>query len=440
MSFLSSDEIHQLLNSLGAEYDQLNENRIKLENDCTKLREYIDSQIQQIQILNQDFEKLRVEFIQRKDEFGPRAVPETPQAPQPIEQPAPPQEEQENQEYTIQPLPGAENCQLNIVLYCEIVDVSVICSTTFSPDGTCLAIGSNSFIRVYSIDKDNFILQPKVEGLPNKETNYIRTIAWTPDSKRMLCGSEDAKIRIYEVDTNAEPPSEGSPIPQPAPQPIKTIDIFKDDVFFIQCSSDGRYFATATGEGSLTLFDLNTYAKIHQFPREATSPQIKATSLTIFNDNKLIAVSYIPQNDVWIFDVEARKVVCKQQCHSDAIYAIKFVPNSNRLITSSLDSKIKIWDMEWVDGNIKLNLWKTLDKHTDFIVSLDVDETGKYLLSGSKDLTTKLSDLQSGEMIYTIKAHSNSIMAVNFNPERSLFCTGSGDKTVKIWSFSPVEQ
>ncbi|EAY20189.1 hypothetical protein TVAG_021340 [Trichomonas vaginalis G3] len=436
MTYLNSDQIHQLLSSLGAEYDQLNENRIKLENDCTKLREFIDSQIQQIQILNSDFEKLRIEFIQRKDEFVARAQQEQaviPTAP-PIPEEAPAQEEDWSQEIDIQPLPGAKNCPLSISLSCEIVDVSVICSTTFSPDGQCLAIGSDNAIRVYAIDTDIFLFQHQVEANPKRPNNYIRTIAWTPDSKRVLCGSEDSKIRIFEVPADRQQPADADAMVQP----VKIMTDFKDQIYCIQCSSDGKFFATTTADGTLSIVDLNTYNVISIFPREGEN-NIVATSLSIFHDDNLVAVCY-STNDVWIFNLEQNKVVCKASCHSKSIYAIKFINNSNRLVTSSLDNTIKIWDMIWNGDNIELKLWKSLDKHTDFIVTLDVDSSGKYLLSGSKDKTVKLSDITHGEMAYSIQAHQNSIITVNFNPKRPLFCSGSGDKSVKIFSYGPPEQ
>jgi hypothetical protein len=52
MSFMSSRELCNLFDRLVTQYDNLSENRTKLEGDCAKLREYIDAQVQQMQLLN----------------------------------------------------------------------------------------------------------------------------------------------------------------------------------------------------------------------------------------------------------------------------------------------------------------------------------------------------------------------------------------------------
>jgi WD40 repeat protein len=75
-----------------------------------------------------------------------------------------------------------------ISLLAEILDVSVICSTAFSPDGNWLVVSSDKTLRVYDIDKDDFLMQHSLNDSPQKSTNHIRSIAWTRDSLKLICG------------------------------------------------------------------------------------------------------------------------------------------------------------------------------------------------------------------------------------------------------------
>ena len=423
MSYLSSEQIKQLLHSLASEYDQLSENRVKLESDCTKLKEFIDSQISQIQTLNSDFEKLRQEFMQRRDEFTQRGLIEkTPNVPQMVQQ----QQEQGEQqsEWQVNPLPGAANCPVAINLSAEIVDLSVISSTAYSPNGICLAIGSKEAIRIFNIDLDCFILQCANEEVEHK-TNHVRTITWTRDSKYVICGYEDFKIRIFQL------PDDFHKLEDDEAKPIVVFPAGSGEVYQLQCSNNGKFFASATGDGALTLWETGTWKKLWSKSREGD--KILAASLTISSDDRYITVGY-SDNYVAIFDVEQRAIVCETQCHSAGVFAVKFVPNSSRLVTSSLDNSIKIWDMVDNGGKIELKLWKAIEDHKDYVLSLAVDSQGRWLLSGSKDLTAKLTNLLTGEVAYDIKGHSNSIISVDFSPKGNGFCTGSGDKNVKIWS------
>jgi WD40 repeat protein len=423
MSYLSSDQIKQLLQSLATEYDQLSENRVKLENDCTKLKEFIDSQIQQIQTLNSDFEKLRQEFMQRRDEFSSRGLVEKPQIAPPQDQPQD-QGEAQQSEWEVIPLPEASSCPAAISLSAEIVDLSVISSTAYSPNGVCLAIGSKEAIRIFNIELDCFILECANEEIEGR-TNHVRAITWTQDSKYVICGYEDFKIRVFEL------PADFHKLEDNESKPFVVFTAGDGEVYQLQCSSDGKFFASATGDGALTIWETGTWTKLWAKQREG--PTALAASLTISSDNKYIAVGY-SDNYVAIFDIEKRTIVCETQCHMMGVFAVKFIPNSNRLVTSSLDKSIKIWDMVENNGQIELKLWKSIEDHTDFVLSLAVDSKGKWLLSGSKDLTARLTNLATGKMAYIINGHSNTIISVDFSPNGNGFCTGSGDNYVKIWS------
>lgn len=428
-------EIQNLFEQLSHEYEYLTENKNKLEADCNKLRECIESQINQIKQLNADFDKLKQDYLQRSGDMA-RQPPQQQNsvAPVPMDQqqnyiqgPQDPsqqsQEEQPEQDWELLTL--VENVPKPVIinLLAEIVDISVICSTAFSPDGACLAIGSDKTLRVYNIEKDDFLLQNQLDDTEDTNTNHVRSISWTADSKQIVCGGEDGQIRIFDL---------------PSKSKITSFPACNGEVFQVQISNNGKYFATATGDGTLSLFSMtNNYQKIAQMPRESNDSPIVATSLAISKDDRYIAVGY-SDNYVVIWDTETQKRVCEQSCHNSGVYAVKFLPKYNRFVTASLDDTVKIWNIIKQDENkIKLDLWKVLEGHTNFVLSLATDPTDTWLLSGSKDLTARLSYIETGEMVYSIKAHNNSVITVAFNPEGNMFCTGSGDYSVKIWSLTP---
>lgn len=443
MAIMNVQELQNLFDQLSHEYEYLTDNKNKLENDCNKLREYIEGQISQIKQLNADFEKLKQDYIQRSGDMArqppqqqssvPPVIPTDQQqnylqGPQDPSQQSP-QEDQVEQDWELLTLVEKPPKPVNINILAEIIDISVICSTAFSPDGTCLAIGSDKTLRVYNIDKDDFLLQYQLEDTEDSGTNHVRSISWTADSKQIVCGGEDGQIRIFEL------PSKG----YSGENPIKSFVACGGEVFQVQISNYGEYFATATGDGTLSIFSMSNYQKIASMPREASDNPIVATSLAISKDDKHIAVGY-SDNVVVIWDKDTRQPVCEQSCHKSGVYAVKFLPEYNRFVTASLDYTVKIWNIiKQDDGKIKLDLWKELAGHTNYVLSLATDPTDTWLLSGSKDLTARLSLIETGEMIYSIRAHTNSVITVAFNPKGNMFCTGSGDKSVKIWSLTPDE-
>jgi len=415
MSYLNSSQIKTIIDKLGSEYDNLIETRGRLETDCSKLREMIENQITQIQSINNDFEKLRTDYqqhVQNKTNTGYVA-----------ESNAIPKEEESTENWQVKQINPSQEIDnpVTISLLAEIVDISVICSTAFSPNNTCLAIGSNRTLRIYNIQEDDFVLQYTISDGNTSEANHIRSLTWTPDSKYVICGGEDHYIRVFEIENKSL---------------LATIEAGIGEVFQIQCAHKENYFATVTGDGALSLWKQDKYTKLWSSKRPGKD--VVATSLSISDDDKTIAVGF-QDNSLVFWDVESQSIIYQHECHSSGIYATQYLPGNKRIITSGLDSDINIWDVEKNGKEISMKLWKKLEGHTSYVLTLSIDATGKWLLSGSKDLKVILSSLEKGEMYYSIEAHTNTIITVSFNQSGNMFCTGSGDKSVKIWSLA-VEQ
>jgi len=427
---MSVRELRELFDRLIQQYEYLSENRTKLEGDCTKLREYIDSQVQQIQSLNSDFEKLRQDYVQRRGQIDARLAmesearrqPAPPPPPAPAAQQSAPVDEQPEQEWSVDTI-GSPEKPLIISLLAEIVDVSVICSTAFSPDGTCLAIGSDKTLRIYNIEKDTFLFEHTLEDADESTTNHIRSIAWTSDNATLLCGGEDGKVRAFSIGAD--------------PSPRRKLDVGGGEVFQVAISSDNSYFAAASGDGVVSLFGMSDFELIGKLQCDADQPPV-ATSVAISLDDKTVAVGYGDLH-VRLWDFASRALLVEKSCHSPGVYAVKFVPNSKKLVTASLDATVKIWDVISEGDTVNLELAASLEGHASFVLSLAVDPTGELVLSGSKDLTACISSIAAGAVLYRVRGHTNSIITVAYNPTGAMFCTGSGDQSVKVWSVIPEE-
>lgn len=424
---MSVRELRELFERLASQYEYLSDNRTKLEGDCAKLREYIDSQVQQIQSLNADFEKLRLDYVQRRGQIDARLALESEarRPPAPIS-PAIPAEDPPEQDWEVELIIPPEKIDnpLIISLLAEILDVSVVCSTAFSPDGACLAIGSDKTLRVYNIEKDSFLFEHTLDDADQSQTNHIRSIAWAADSKTLLCGGEDGKLRVFGIGTDS-----GT---------LRKLDVSDGEVFQVAISNDNSYFAAASGDGVVSLFRLGDFELIGRMQRDAEIGPLVATSVAISPDDRLVAVGY---GDLYVglWDFATRRLICETRCHTLGVYAVKFVPNSRRLVTASLDATVKIWDVVPRDDGVSLELYKSLEGHSSYVLSLAVDPTGDLILSGSKDLTACVSSISAGAMLYRVKGHTNSIITVAYNPNGTMFCTGSGDQAVKVWSVMPED-
>ncbi|KAH9951002.1 WD40 repeat-like protein [Amylocystis lapponica] len=125
------------------------------------------------------------------------------------------------------------------------------------------------------------------------------------------------------------------------------------------------------------------------------------------------------------------------------------------MFTGSQDRTIKMWDLSSVpltpdeSGDaIKCKSLTTHKAHDKDINSLDVAPNDRLLVSGSQDRTAKVWQIEyvvtgSGasrgvrgelKLLGTCKGHKRGVWCARFGRTERVLATGSGDKTVKLWS------
>lgn len=113
--------------------------------------------------------------------------------------------------------------------------------------------------------------------------------------------------------------------------------------------------------------------------------------------------------------------------HSDAVLSVAFDPPGEMLASGSLDRTVKLW------GTQSGKLLRTLEGHKERVWSVAFDPQGVALASGSTDKTVKIWAAASGKLLRTIDGHRSGVIAVAFDARSGSLVSGSNDKTVKLW-------
>lgn len=225
--------------------------------------------------------------------------------------------------------------------------------------------------------------------------------------------------------------------------------------YLLTISPDGHLLAF-TSTKTMTVFNMETNANI-----QTRVSDENYTALCMLPENKLATSSYYKEIKIWNLHTNQRK---KTISNNEIVFALCSLPENklalggnytiqicnihtsecektifcantvsalcllskNKLISGHKDGTIKIWDLE------KCECENTIKKNSNRILSLCLLSENK-LVSGHNDGTIKIWDLKTNECENTINGHSFGVHALCLLPGKKL-ASGSHDGTTKIWS------
>jgi U3 small nucleolar RNA-associated protein 13 len=122
------------------------------------------------------------------------------------------------------------------------------------------------------------------------------------------------------------------------------------------------------------------------------------------------------------------------------------------LLTGSQDRTVKRWDIPTAQaiGQKAPRALYTRKAHDKDINAIDINHNGQLFASASQDRTVKIWSVEEGETVGVLRGHRRGVWSVKFAPKdtpiivgengpaagKGLILTGSGDKTLKLWSLS----
>ncbi|MFB2891600.1 CHAT domain-containing protein [Aerosakkonemataceae cyanobacterium BLCC-F50] len=188
---------------------------------------------------------------------------------------------------------------------------------------------------------------------------------------------------------------------------------------------NGKYFATAEANGTIRLWEVDTYKQVCSFNDEASTSQI--WSIAFSRDGTKIA-SGGEDKIIRLWNVETGEKI-KEILDNQCIYSIIFSQNDNILISAG-DERIALLDIN-------------IGSCQPILVTTQVNSvainTDSILASGYQDGTVRLwniKDIAYPQLLGESKEHNQTVRCIVFNSDNVTFASASEDGTIKIWGIN----
>lgn len=248
----------------------------------------------------------------------------------------------------------------------------------FSPDGRLLAGSAYSTISIWDAKTGELQQSLENESWPN-------ALAFSADGRWLAAGSSDKLARVWDVQRSELKAT------------LSGHTGWVTGVAFAPPEQSGALLlATATARDGLQLWDVG-------------SGERRAARLPVG--------------------------------HTDAVEAMAYSPDGQRLATASPDETVWFWDAKTGQVLGRLDAFGMgIGEWCACFWSLAFSPDGKTVATGSTDGRVRLWDVEAGELLYTSQAMGDLIAGLSFSPDGQLLAGGDSDGTIWIWDLGiPVD-
>ncbi|OGM47273.1 WD-repeat protein [Aspergillus bombycis] len=301
----------------------------------------------------------------------------------------------------------------------------------FSRDGNYVAVGcADGAVRIVEVSTG-----AQVACLQDDEYSHdslcVR-VRFLPDNYLLLTAHCDGNIRIWNYMGGL----------------LRRIPCGSETGFFtLDLSANGHLIAFSERNKTVHAWDLDAASDIRQLGTLHTADNVYIVAVSPDScyiaagcDDGMIYVWRVAPLESGAASTNGTQIekLLEFQAHDENVMTLTFTPDGRNIISGGMDGTAKLWNIgslkTFVNEDITSSDCTLIYKaHKDMVLSVSPDPTGRWLLSGSKDMAVYLWDIVTGVAEMRLGAHGNSVLGIAWSPTDNIVATGGGDRVLRLW-------
>lgn len=285
---------------------------------------------------------------------------------------------------------------------------SELISLAISQDGTLTASGLHDN-TIWICDAATLVNTVILRG----HTDWVWSLSFSPDNKRLVSGSADETMRIWDV-------YEG----------IQIASISTISVRAVSYSPAGTSLACGLSDGSVEIWTGEDRPSLGHVLLGHTA----SVSSLAFSPNGKFLVSASLDRTVRYWNVGSGAEVRQLHGPVDGVWCVVISPDGKRIIASSRCQCVWVWDLTAEAPRQPLVM--RFD-YPSAVWSVAISADGSKIASGEADRVVRVWDAHTGKQLGVLETHTADVWHVVFTPDGSRLISSS-DFQLRVWDIAKL--
>jgi WD40 repeat protein/serine/threonine protein kinase len=238
-------------------------------------------------------------------------------------------------------------------------------------------------------------------------TGKVIGVAFLPEGDRIVSGSQDLTVRVWDVQTGKEG---------------KTRFVRKrGEIAGLAVSADGKQLIFGGGSAQTDVWGVDGTSG------PSLAPPAGSTVTSVAFPDAARALVGTAGGTVALWNTKTGTIESLNVGKGSIVWGIAAAADGRRALFACGDGYAHLWDLD-VRREERL-----LGGHTGAVLAVAFDKDGRLALTGGADRTARLWDVRTGKVVHVFRGHTGRVLGVALSPDGRYAATAGEDHAVRVW-------